>query len=970
MGIVRKTLTILLAVAASLPLKAQQQTEQSDSLVRLLKSQYVQMVDVEGGRYRKVVGPARFLHNDTYLLCDTAYWNVETNIIDAWGNVSILQEETVLTSDKLIYLVDDDLAQFRGSLVELTDKDHNTLRTRHLDYNTKDSVAVFMNGGSMRDKDGQIIESRNGTYDSKISTFTFENDVNMFTDSIFVKTRDLVYESDLNLATFGRGTNAWKEDNMLSAESGWYDRERELFLFTDNVHVMSVDQEGWCDSLYFDRMSTGVEMLGNAQITDTTRNVYALAGRLEYVDSVSKVTLTRKPAVITQTETEDGGVDTVYLGAEKLVYFTMKMCDINPSVIKDAENRLEALNTDPVGTFRKKAAEEAAKAAEEAAKQDPNYRPKTAPKASAAPGLDSLRTVLIDSLAQKKAAADTTGRMPRRRGVSEGGILDSLINARASQIDSSATADSLIVSSDSVAVETDSLKTQMQPMIPGAMIHPGAMPDSLMTADSTAAVDSSSLVPPDTTKIGFLEALGNVKIYRKDMQVVCDSLTYSDLDSLARLFKEPIVYQEVVRQYRADSISIVVNDGALEKASLMSNAFITIQEDTTHYNQIKGTEMMAYFDEKGGLRRFDVLGGASALFFLEENGALATVNRTDSKMMSATFKNGEIQRIYYFEEAKNDGYPVVQLGPDDRQLKGYSWDPDRRPADRYAVTPLKLRPSQRESYSARPRAKFVQTDIYFPGYIDDIYRQMEVRDSLRIVRNREKALAEQQAETRARLDSLALADSLANVSVEDKLDSLVAGTVTDSLAVSKPVSDSLTVSDIVKPADSLVVTAPLAPEEIRAAEKAAAKAAKEKRKAELKAAKEAKKKAKMEALEAKWAEADKRDAEKAAEKAAKNLEKEREKKRKALADEQRQKDRDADMIEKYRKKFEKQKAREDAKAALKRAASEAKRVANEEKVGEIIPEVISAPLSDVIETEKVSGQLRKFEERVSENQSL
>lgn len=898
-------MTILLAVAASLPLKAQQQTEQSDSLVRLLKSQYVQMVDVEGGRYRKVVGPARFLHNDTYLLCDTAYWNVETNIIDAWGNVSILQEETVLTSDKLIYLVDEDLAQFRGSLVELTDKDHNTLRTRHLDYNTKDSVAVFMNGGSMRDKDGQIIESRNGTYDSKISTFTFDNDVNMFTDSIFVKTRNLVYESDLNLATFGRGTNAWKEDNMLSSESGWYDRERELFLFTDNVHVMSVDQEGWCDSLYFDRMSTGVEMLGNAQITDTTRNVYALAGRLEYVDSVSRVTLTRKPAVITQTETEAGGVDTVYLGADKLVYFTMKMCDINPSVIKDAEKRLEALNTDPVGTFRKKAAEEAAKAAEEAAKQDPNYRPKTPPKASAAPGLDSLRTALIDSLAQKKV-----------------------------QIDSSAVA----FKPDSIAAMEDSLKTPMHPMMPMAPMVPGGinMPDSLMTADSTAAVDSSALVPPDTTKIGFLEALGNVKIYRKDMQVVCDSLTYTDLDSLARLFKEPIVYQEIVRQYKADSISIVVNDGALEKASLMSNAFITIQEDTTHYNQIKGTEMMAYFDEKGGLRRFDVLGGASALFFLEENGALATVNRTDSKMMSATFKNGEIQRIYYFEEAKNDGYPVVQLGPDDRQLKGYSWDPERRPADRYAVTPLKLRPSQRESYSARPRAKFVQTDIYFPGYISDIYRQMEVRDSLRIVRNREKALADQQAEVRARLDSLALADSLANTPVKDQLDSLAAVPSADTLSMSRPIADSLAVSDSLKVTDSLEVAAVPTLEEIRAAEKAAAKAAKEKQKAELKAAKEAKRKAKMEALEAKWAEADKRDAEKAAEKAAKKLEKEREKKRKALADEQRQKDREAEMVEKYRKQFEKQKAREDAKATARKAAADAK-VAAKKPVAQELP---------------------------------
>ena len=99
----RYLISILLAVSSMLPLMAQSQSQ--DSLVVLVSSQSAQVVDVEGASYRKVVGPARFLHNDTYLLCDTAYWNVETKVIDAWGNVSILQEETVLTSDKLTYLI-------------------------------------------------------------------------------------------------------------------------------------------------------------------------------------------------------------------------------------------------------------------------------------------------------------------------------------------------------------------------------------------------------------------------------------------------------------------------------------------------------------------------------------------------------------------------------------------------------------------------------------------------------------------------------------------------------------------------------------------------------------------------------------------------------------------------------------------------------------------------------------------------
>ena len=923
MHLLKKLSVILTALVLSLPLFAQNsKQEKKDSLVVLLSSKSAQMVDVEGARYRKVVGPARFLHNNTYLICDTALWNVETQIIDAWGNVSILQEETVLTSDNLKYLVDDNLAQFRGSVVQLTDKDHNTLRTRHLDYNTQDSVAVFMNGGAMRDKDGQIIESRNGTYDSKLKKFTFQNDVNMFTDSVFVKTKELVYESDLNLATFGFATDAWQDNNMLSSNRGWYDRGRELFFFADDVHVMSEDQEGWSDSLFFNRLTSNVEMLGNAQVMDTTRNVFALAGRIEYVDSISKVTLTRKPAVISQNEEADGSIDTVYLGADKLVYYTLKKCDISPSVVEDADKRLKSLEVDPVGTFRKKAAEEAAKAAEEAAKNDPNRPPqgakgaKSAQKASAAPPDALAFRMPLDTLSAPDVKDSLALALPSA---------DSLLAAKPAQPSDKPDLSAFKMEADSLKIP-DSLGVAG----PLAQIDSLALADSIARADSLALADS--LANLDTTKIGFLEAIGKVKIYKKDMQVVCDSLLYCDLDSLARLFKEPLIWQEVTRQYSADSVSLVVSDGSLKKASLMSNAFITIQEDTSHFDQIKGAEMLAFFGKKGQLDRFDVLGGASAMFFLEENESLATVNKTDSKMLSAIFKDGEIQRVYYFEEAKNDGYPVVQLPPEEQRLKGFNWQPDKRPADRNAVTPLPLRPSERLRYAARPRAKFRQTDIYFPGYMDDVYRQIEVRDSLRKVRERERAIAEREADERARLDSLAVADSLA---LADSLG------IADSLAVSidsLALADSLSVSDSIASSDSLALPdAPavadstslkeLTPEELAAQakadeerRKAEAKAEKERLKAEKKAALEAKRKAKQEAKEARWAELDKRDAEKAAAKEEKRKEKERKRKRKALEKAAKEAKKDDETLERYKRQYEKQKAKEAAKAARKAAS--------------------------------------------------
>lgn len=847
-------LVTILSLLYSIHIHAQ---EQKDSLVILMSATSAQMVDVEGASYRKIIGPARFLHNGTYLICDTAYWNVDSRFIEAWGNVRILQEETVLDSDKLTYLIDDDLAQFRGTLVQLQDKDHNILRTRHLDYNTKDSVAIFRNGASMRDKDGQIIESSDGTYDSKIKTFTFTGNVNMFTDSIFVKTGSLKYQSDYDLATFSSSTDAWKDDNMLSSSGGWYDRSRETFFFRDNVHVMSEDQEGWCDSLYFYRATSDVEMLGHVQVSDTTRNVFALAGRIHYADSSSTVTLTRKPAVITQTQEQDGSVDTVYLGAEHLVYQSIRMCDIDSMQFVHAKERLANMAVDPVGNYRKKAAEEAAKAAEEAAQNDPNYRAKSA--AAAAKASQKSHPNPQQASQQKSQPSPQSGP---QSGLQQKPSRDSLAVGAA---------DSL--STDTLAV------TPPEP-------------------------------PKDTTRMGFLKANKNVKIYKKDMQIVCDSLLYCDLDSLARLFNEPVIWQERVRQYSADSIFVAVREGTVNKASLMSNSFITIQEDQNLFDQIKGAEMLAYFGENSALERFDVLGGASAVFFLEEQEVLATVNKSESKMISAIFKNGEIQKVYYYDEPKNDGYPVVQLSKEEQKLKGFKWTPELRPVDRNAVTPLSLRPSQRLKYNARPRAKFTQTDIYFPGYISDINRQIRVRDSLRVVRERERQLEERRRAEQQRLDSLAAKDSAALASVEKNLESARdsldnrADSLKTRLDSLKAPADSLSAAS-----DSLATVSDSAKAEPVMDPKALKKQQKEKKAAERAAAVEARNKAKDE----RWAEKDRLDAEKLKAREEKKLKKLRKKKRKALEAAAKQAEKDAQVLEKYRQRYLKKLEKEQLK---------------------------------------------------------
>lgn len=885
MSLRKSIIALLLSVSVLAPLSAQTGRGQTDSVVVLMNAKSLEMYENAFGRsFRKAIS-ARFLHNNTYLVCDSALWDVEARIINAYGNVQIIQDRTVLSSERLDYLIDDNLAQFRGDLVQLLDKDGNTLRTRFLDYNTKDSVAVFERGGSMRDKDGQVIESTNGTYDSKEKLFTFDRNVNMYTDSVYINTRQLLYHTDYDFAEFFGGLDAWKGKNMLSSQSGSYDRAGDRFFFTEDVHLMGDTQEGWADSLYFDRTRNDIEMYGNIQVMDTTRNVAALSERLFYTDTLSQVVLERNATVIAETD-QGGQRDTIYMAADRMLYHTVPKCDINGNIVKAAQKRLSDMASDPVALYRKSSAA--------AAQQDAG----TGAPADAAPAG-------ADAIADKAASAPVDSLKISR---------DSLAPI-SGDVQPSATADSLAaagpVIADTLAVELDSAAMAEKMRMDSIALREKAVQDSIAKAESLAVARAKfvkdSLANRDTTAIGFLTATGHIRMFKSDMQARCDSLEYSDLDSLGRLFLSPIVWNEGNRQYTSDSLTVSIKNQRMDKANLMSNAFIIIQEDTICFDQIKGAEIMAFFDSTTVLERFDALGGASAMFYLKENDAFATVNKVEAKMISADFVGGEIDRIHYFENPKNDAYPVVQLPEEEKRMKGFSWQPERRPKDKSDITPLELRRSERMRYLARPMPKFTQTERYFPGHMKSIAKKLEAADSLRRVRHAEaqRREAERQAALAAERDSLAALDSLSTAPADSLLtapkDSLKAPA--DSAAAVKPVQDSVSVAPAQEPERVLT---PAEQKAAEAARKAEAKAAR-------KAAAAAKRQARAEAKEARWAALDARDAAKAAEKEAKALEKKRQRTLEAVIKAEKEAAKDQKKLERYIRRYERQKARRESR---------------------------------------------------------
>lgn len=763
-----------------------QRKASEDSVFRLVQAERAEQYEKYGMHYRLVKGHARFLHNDTYLLCDSASWNVDSKFIEAYGNVQVIQNKTMLKSDEMFYWIDESRAQFRGPLVELFDKDGNTLRTSRLNYNTKDSVAVFEYGGALKDKDGGVIESSSGTYDGKESLFTFEERVEVYMDTIELKSQTLRYFTEEEKAYFGKNTYAWRGNGFLRADAGWYDRRNQIVHFADHVFMFDPTYDAWAEEVYYDQRNGAADLYRNAQVLDSTNKSIYLGDHLKYMpaqDSLSqRGLLTGDPAIIYFGENEDHVVDTMYTRADTFYVYVVPRCDLPPEEVKEAQQRLEDIRFDALEKKRTEEAEareqERIKKMREVGKLPPEWVEKQkqaeADSLAALARLDSLVTVgAVDSLV---AAADSL-RASRR-------AVDSLIQIGLTPPPPPKDTVSAAPPEDMSLAMSDS--TSIIPGSTGDLLAPN---DSTLQASDSAFVKLAAAKSPadtaarDTTPVRFVQAWNDVRMYRSDLQAACDSVVFTEIDSIARLYGSPVLWNEVRNQLTAEEMRLLMHNGAFERGSMITNAWMISEQDTTHYNQIKSTEMLGWFRDNK-LYRFDALGGVSAIFYMTDEDVITTINVKESKSLVASIKDGAAQRLLYLEAIKSDVYPVGEVPPEKQRLKDFKWRGNERPASPADITRRKPRQTERPQYEGVRKPLYRETNKFFDNYMIELFEKLDAQKKAEL----ERRQAEQ--------------DSLLHAALLEDLQH-----ARDSIAALERAKDSLFVADssLVIPADSTFV---------------------------------------------------------------------------------------------------------------------------------------------------------------------
>ena len=192
-----------------------------------------------------------------------------------------------------------------------------------------------------------------------------------------------------------------------------------------------------------------------------------------------------------------------------------------------------------------------------------------------------------------------------------------------------------------------------------------------------------------------IRAYGRVKMFRKDAQSVCDSLTMTTIDSIINMYKLPVLWNGS-NQITSDVMHIRTRNSQLVQADFEGKPMMVAEIDTTHYNQVAGKEMTALFRDNQ-IYRNDVNGNVQTIYYMQEDNSpeITLMAYIEAGDMTSYIDGQQVTGITYRGNPVYTFYPMDKI-PETQptKLDGFKWEALRRPAQDSVFTRV-IRPSQR-----------------------------------------------------------------------------------------------------------------------------------------------------------------------------------------------------------------------------------------------------------------------------------
>jgi lipopolysaccharide export system protein LptA len=292
---------------------------QSGEKVQLIQAGSLEGMELNGEKLNKLVGNVIFKHEGAFLYCDSAYQYEKKNEIECFGNVRMVQGDSInLTGKKLRYNGNTKKAIVTESVV-LKDK-KMTLYTDYLEYDTKAKLASYNDGGKIIDEDN-VLTSKKGYYNTASKIFWFKKDVNLVNakEKYTLISDTLQYHTITKIVTFRGPSKVTTENEILYANEGEYDTAKARSRFTGKAKVESGSYVLEGDKLRYDELGKYGISEGNVVITSVANNIQVFGNLAHYWGKEGIVKISGNPLV--KNSMAD---DTLFLVSDSLISIDRK----------------------------------------------------------------------------------------------------------------------------------------------------------------------------------------------------------------------------------------------------------------------------------------------------------------------------------------------------------------------------------------------------------------------------------------------------------------------------------------------------------------------------------------------------------------------------------------------------------------------------------------------------------------------
>ena len=176
----------------------------------------------------------------------------------------------------------------------------------------------------------------------------------------------------------------------------------------------------------------------------------------------------------------------------------------------------------------------------------------------------------------------------------------------------------------------------------------------------------------------------HVRVFRNDVQAVCDSMVMNSKDSCLTMYKDPIVWSGENRQLLGEEIRVYMRDSTIDWAHVVGQALSVEQlPDKKHFNQIASKEMKSFFID-GKMKQNEAISNVMTIYYPvdDKDSTLIGLNYAESDTMRMYLDNNQRLEKIWMPKANLVMYPMTQIPPGRDKLNNFAWFDYIRPVDK------------------------------------------------------------------------------------------------------------------------------------------------------------------------------------------------------------------------------------------------------------------------------------------------